>query len=283
MPRLCILRHTNDGKADGHAQLIAFGEPALFQLAWPVPLFESRLNCSPGLWLHEDWPWTDERINGLGNTPWVGGLYWTLNEITEETRAWLDTPLDPGEQLLFLLMHDSTRRDIISVYRAFLYESPDTFDSSYQHYVEHYCGAQHRGWTDKDRLIFTVPFETISALYHKHMSHPSWSLWKKAVRDHLTTFMPAPSASATEQETSGTITIAISAEIAYRVLSTSPGLSMLHMIEQARAEDRESEEQLLARKATGADRLVRVPTGPYSEKLMDDCGCEGTLEEVIIV
>jgi hypothetical protein len=43
------------------------------------------------------------------------------------------------------------------------------------------------------------------------------------------------------------------------------------------------EEDLLSLKPTQADHLVRIPTGPYAGKLMDECGCDGTVETVVIV
>ncbi|KAK3897770.1 hypothetical protein C8A05DRAFT_38649 [Staphylotrichum tortipilum] len=64
---------------------------------------------------------------------------------------------------------------------------------------------------------------------------------------------------------------------------SSGDMWVVKMIHAAVLVTGESEEQLLSRSPTEADRLVRVPTSDWTRRLMEECGCDGSVETVTIV
>lgn len=66
-------------------------------------------------------------------------------------------------------------------------------------------------------------------------------------------------------------------------LSGGSGVRVLYMLKEAARITGGSELDLTSRKPTAADDLVRVPTGPTAQRLMEECGLEGILERVAIL
>lgn len=68
-----------------------------------------------------------------------------------------------------------------------------------------------------------------------------------------------------------------------RILLLSRGLKLIYMVREAAKRTGETEAQLMSRNPTDADRLIRIPTGPNAEVLINHYGCEGRTEEVFIL
>jgi hypothetical protein len=181
------------------------------------------------LWEKKDlrWDHEDRWINDLGSSPCVGDFYWTVDEIIERTQAWLDAPLDPREQYIFLPDHDTTRRTVLPVYQALLHETVTTFLAGYQEYARRHWRGKYEIWSSREyknyevwpsqaRFVLTVPFETVNKLFYKYENGPSRHLWEQAPRVPRSKFRPIPRTSATKQETPDTTTISLLLLILHR-------------------------------------------------------------------
>ncbi|KAK3998177.1 hypothetical protein QBC44DRAFT_731 [Cladorrhinum sp. PSN332] len=62
-----------------------------------------------------------------------------------------------------------------------------------------------------------------------------------------------------------------------------PGNRVLSMLKRAAEITGESELELMSREPTEADDLVKIPTGTIAQRLMEQCGFEGTMERVAIL
>lgn len=273
-PGLCILRKST-ASAGNVVQLVATCERVLFrvppqEIPWPrFPVGRSPSQQDPEAHSRSCGP-----LEFL-NTQVVGELHWTLCEVIERAQVWLNSRLTPEEQVLFLPKHSSTPKDSLSVYWALLEERPNSVVDAYKRYMVEHCGS-------KDRLDH-VEFDTLSPMDHLHsiyfVNHSGpgnahrpdrfpekadYMLWVRPNKKHPgRAFIPY--------------------EAALETLSKSVGKQLLFMVRMTARRTGESEEQLLSRRVTEADCLVRVPTGYYAEKLMDEYGCDGTVEDVVIM
>jgi hypothetical protein len=153
--------------------------------------------------------------------------------------------------------------------------------------------GKHGAIKRADGLMFRVPFFTIfmDPLYQRLYQSERWELCREG---------PAADDPYSKWEyglsTSGigslhfdlapgryTATVCVTFRTVDETLSRSEGRLLLHMVRQAAKHVHESEDQLLSRRPTEADRLVRVPTNEAAARLMWECGCDGTVEDVLII
>jgi hypothetical protein len=296
-PGLCILRRTA-GSSGNTVRLIATCEMVLLHFA-ADPAGATRPDMTPFFpfeRLFSKWPchWPDQQLDDIDTqSPRIGDLYWTLSDVIEWAQNWLDATLNPDEQLLFLPRFNSRRRDILPVYLALIHEDldVDAVVKTYKQYVVENCGAELR----RDRFIFTLPFDDFNTLYwdKEHRLNRSQMDWEAAVWDTCSDFMCRPesvastSIAAVGSQSSSACpamaTLAVEDETVRRTFRVLRANRFFYMVRAAARRTGESLDQLLSRKATDGDRLVRVPIDIRTERLMDGFGCDGTIEYVNIV
>ena len=271
-PGLCILRRSTSC-AESAVQLVATCETVLFQVSpqeRPQPLFP--VARTPISWDTQLFQWPRGPLESL-NTQIISELHWTLCEAIERTQTWLNSHLMPEEQVLFLPKHPSTPKDSLSVYWALLDEKPNVLVRAYKQYMVEHCGARD----EPDH----VEFDTLAPMDPRHAIHfvNRSGGFARPVRSpdkahHMVWVRPT-------KKRAGTVSIPC--EVARETLSKSIGKQLLFMVRMAAWRTGEPEEQLLSREITEADCLVRVPTGYYAERLMAEYGCDGTVEDVMII
>ncbi|KAK4033346.1 heterokaryon incompatibility protein-domain-containing protein [Parachaetomium inaequale] len=303
-PGLCILRRFA-GSGGNSVRLIATCEELLFCFAagsadagWPAT---SSSFAFERFFLRWDCDWSTQQLDDIDTQPpMIGDLYWTLSEVIEWAHAWLDATLNPDEQLLFLPQFNAKRRDILPVYLALLqkhaddaldatnrFKGPDGVFNTYKQYVVENYGAELR----QALFIFPVPFSAFNTLYldKEHRRNRSQLDWEQAAEDPWSKFqsVQSPRAAETGSEISrhcpATATIAVQEETVRRTLLALSANRCFYMIRAAARRTGESVEQLLSRKTTDGDNLVRVPIDIWTERLMDEFGCDGSIEYVNIV
>ncbi|RYP41674.1 hypothetical protein DL767_000879 [Monosporascus sp. MG133] len=257
----------------------------------------------------------------LRANPVVGRLYWTLYEVIESIQGWLSTALEPQEQLFFLekLNHqdvlpvyqaalDKGQWDLEEVRNAF--EPTNRFIRVYK---KHLRKNMERSFGDR-YVTLTTQLAVVTALYQEHEFGDIWSEedssdWYPRMgttetcrlvsvdnyREHRKHGYglgqwgehgePAKFALQnryTQDRPETKVQLAIPYTTIGYILLQSRGLRLVYMLGEAAKRIGEAKTQLMARIPTDADRLVRIPTGPYAEALINYCDCEGTSEEVII-
>jgi hypothetical protein len=282
IPSLCILRGTDDPGRDA-MRLVATCDEVFFCSGSPKDNPEpreeqngsqlvSRRRDSPG---HSKSP--EERSDEGYVTSWIAlnELYWTLSDVIKRTQAWLETSLDlDAEVLLFAPKYRDNldRKDISQVYYlALLEEDFEKLLAAYLGYVSEECAAE----IQDDFLIFTVTYEkwVSSRQVYQPGVLRDWIVWEEPEQD------PNSGLPGSRPVT------------ARMILARAEVRGMLYSMHQdrvpwlARAAVRRTGqplEQMLSRKPTEADYLVRVPTCAEAEELMDDGVGYGTEEYVNI-
>lgn len=160
---------------------------------WPwIPGFDTSKERNQPLepYRHYDWQGSGIRLTPprtyyetlLCHTPVVGELYWTLYDVIESVHSWLNSTLEPREQLLCFAK--AKHRDLLPVYQAALDEQwmpevPKLFRPSYQ-FISAY-DKQLRNWKDvhvswkSGGAIFTVRYDVANVLYGQHKFGGVWS------------------------------------------------------------------------------------------------------------
>jgi hypothetical protein len=286
-PGICILRNeesltTGTSKVRGNFfQLVATCETVLFHSSVatepriPVsshPPFQSSSNRRHLMRKGEfDFPgWTDGPLASL-DTPWcVGELFWSLCEVMERTRAWLEAELHTDEQLLFGLGSRSTQRDCLSVYWALVKEAEDT-EGAYRQFAEAYKqhALKQSARINETDVIYVLSRDATDAA-------DSFE-----TLDHRASWLGIRGFKRTEDGEGYVVPVGV--RRVYEKLTGSDGAALLALVQTAARISGESEDQLLSRTPTESDCHVRVPTGPLAQRLLDDFGCDGTTEELHII
>jgi hypothetical protein len=283
-PGVCILRRTA-GSSGNTVRLVGTCEVALFSLTANPPAVgrpdSSSFSILKSLLEKSPFPWPNRQLDDIDSRPpWVGDLYWTLSEVITWGRTWLDAPVSPDEQLLFLPLFNSKRRDMLPFYLALIHADGevDAVVNTYKQYVVERCSAEF--W--QGRFFFTLAIDDPNTLImdKEHRLILTQLDWDVAVRDFCSNFRLESTASSPCRKTA---TIAFQDGIVRQKLSGLSANRCFYMIQAAARMTGESVEQLLFRNTTDADRLVRVPIHVWAERLMDEFGCDGSVEYVNIV
>jgi hypothetical protein len=224
--------------------------------------------------LSEYWPWGHYPLDGVGEEKddqltvsgekrtLIGDLYWTVSEVLEWVQFWLRSTLDPCEQLLFLPRFHARRRDFLAVYGAAVTDDSRTgvFDA-YHQYATDVLGAEYR----EGEYILTTPSD---AFYIFHEDH----------RDALQT---SESEWIRMEDDPATVQVKFSQWFVYNTIE-SFSMGCRHILSVTARKTGEPIHELLSRASTEADSLVKVPNGEIAERLIEECGCDGSLEIVNI-
>jgi hypothetical protein len=321
VPGLCILRHTRDtGTGCNAARLVVICETILFRFnfnryapRWGLTTCPSHLSG----WKNDraEIGWPESPVDELDNQATVYMLYWTLYDVIERAQTWLDSNMDPEEQLLFLQMYPTRRRDVLSVYWPFVTKEIGYWEKKEIAYWEK-CLAPYFEYMDKHGAEhfyhgrkLTVPFFTIfmDPLYQRLCQSEPWLLrcegplgndpyseWEyglstSGIGDLHFDLRPGEYEATVRVKDENlppgryTATVRIKNATVVETLLRCEGRLLLYMVRLAAQMTGESEDQLLARRPTEADRLVRVPTSETARNLLEKCGCDGTVEDVVII
>ncbi|KAK3309968.1 heterokaryon incompatibility protein-domain-containing protein [Chaetomium strumarium] len=300
-PGFCILRKDAGYKYGDAVRVVATCEVAFFRLLNPPkpptpPSDMNHLGMSgngihirrpeeiDAIPLPEHRPWRDnlldnvceEREDPLDMTypplkrAVIGDLYWTVDEVIESVQSWLDSALDANEQLLFLPRLNTKRRDFLPVYTAvMMYRNRDSFDERngvwdiYQQYATDVLGAEH-GFDSRLIFVLTAPFEAFHDFYKDHPDTLRWLTWGRIEQD------PA------------TVQVVFNKGTIMGILETSSA-GCRHMLSMTADKVGESVyDELLFSTSASADRPEKVPNGWIGQTLIEECGCDGSVELVNI-
>ncbi|GAB1316893.1 Heterokaryon incompatibility domain-containing protein [Madurella fahalii] len=306
-------------------RLVAYCDMVLFNFSysllsakqWPwIPGFDTRINKGHPLQPYRVYrgPEHTSAVPGrsscrilVRSNPVVGELYWTVYEVIENTRAWLNAMLEPPEQLLFFAK--ARHQDLLSIYQAALdeeliperpmFKPSDRFRVPYAKQLRDMDVIAIR-WNDVG-AIFTVRYDAVDARYREHRFGGVWSetdhgcrvigfrernwgeQWSPETESESwfsclsRKFSPFPKTRPDQ------VILMMPYYTMARIFHRSRGLKLVYLIREAARRTGETEAQLMSRSLTDADRLIRIPTGRFAETLINYCGCEGTTEEVLIL
>jgi hypothetical protein len=271
IPNLCILRGT-DGPGRDTVRLVATCDEVFFCSSSP------KDNSEP----QEESPAHSQSLKGRTDEGYIiswialNELYWPLGDVIKATQSWLETELSlDADELLFLPKHRENlkRKDIAPVYHVALLE--DDFGkllAAYLEYIADECAAE----IQDDVLIFPFPdekFESSRRVYQDSHHFWGWIRWEEPEQDpNAASGLPGRRP--------------VAARVTLARLDAQARLSELHkdrvpcLARTAIRKTGQPLELLLSRKPTEADYMVRVPTCPEADALMDDGVGYGTDEYV---
>jgi hypothetical protein len=290
---ICILRKDTSSELRHHFRIVTICDVAIFRFSGPsraclpcIPTFGENINLESYASYDIIWDKKQASFDCVTNWPGVGDVYWTLWEVIERVRTWLDDALDPEEQLFFLPRWSATHRDLLNIYWATVLDADQLIIADLPGFYREYAKKDLAAELLDREIIFTVPEHVFLTLCKTHQQGAGRKLWwgvhwyldvttsTGSRRRRLPGRLRAPPDIAR---------IAIDIDIIADGLQQSIGLQILRMVRWAARRTGESEEQLMSRKPTEADRFVRVPTSYRAERLMDECGYDGTVENIMIV
>ena len=213
--------------------------------------------------------WSDEAC--------VESVYWTLSDVISKARGWMDLALDLNEQFLFPPKHGLRHRELQHVYLAVADGQAAALGAYRELVAKHSLPIAF----EQDAIAIAIPTSEARDLCRMHREGPQPDLWGNVVAALRNGWESSKVQLRFVQADS--LTVVVNNDFVYHELRKSPGVEVLKMVLAAALATGEPEEQLLSRAPTAADRLVKVPTSRYARRLMEECGCDWSIETVQIV
>lgn len=217
--------------------------------------------------------------------------------VLEEIRPWWNAELQPFESLIFLGMERV--RQALPVYLALLEETiPETATMLLPMFRAVYPSAF-------DDIFHPIIGQTFVCLFVQEEAFfrycawikANWSDWSYEASSHIfQTFNMVEKLSADVKadlkqglgwtwrtRSSGSLRVVIRLDKVREYLLRSEGVKMAYLLRQVSRRTGIAESELLDRDFLGLDERILVPTGPWSQVLVDEFGCDIDLDRVNII
>ena len=208
-----------------------------------------------------------------------GPLSWTLHKVIQESQAWLNAELTDQEQQIFPTAYQ--RKDVLAAYQAVFDASwPGPYQRrSLDHVYRAILGNRY------SHKIFENGYMTLEFTYAewnavKRLHDSANSLWLDSI---IPSNVLRPPIYGTGPQPEIYRRKRIKRSVIWQFLESSYGMTILYLIRQAANRTGESESELLTREPVEADSRIAVPVSPCSQVLIEDFGCEATVERVNIL